>query len=374
MAIAGIIEYNPGEVIKEMLMGNVKNVTLNGSGDAILALDQAALPNEVRVVTLSTQKQLFDAIQSLVIRGAPCIGIAAGYGYYLAARELAGEPDFFERLRAAKEYLASSRPTAVNLFWALERMERAAEANAALPRGELVARLRAEAEAIRAEDVAANLRISENGLALLKPGDGVLTHCNAGWIATSEYGTALGPLILGQQRGYNLRVYADETRPLLQGARLTSFELMDAGVDVTLICDNMAASLMKRGDIQAVFLGCDRAARNGDAANKIGTLGVAVMAHHYGIPFYMFAPTSTVDMSCPDGAHIPVEQRPGSEITTLWYEKPMAPEGVKTYNPAFDVTDHGLISGIVTEYGVVSAPFEASFERVMAEKKKQLGS
>lgn len=356
-----------------MLMGNVKNVALNEAGDAILALDQAAIPNRVEVVTLKTQKELYDAIQRLVIRGAPCIGIAAGYGYYLAARELAGEADFFEKLHAAKEYLASSRPTAVNLFWALERMERVTNENAALSREALVQRLRAEAEAIRAEDVAANLKISENGLALLKPGDGVLTHCNAGWIATSEYGTALGPLILGQQRGYNFRVYADETRPLLQGARLTAFELMDAGVDVTLICDNMAASLMKRGDIQAVFLGCDRAARNGDAANKIGTLGVAVLAKHYNIPFYMFAPTSTVDMNCPDGAHIPVEQRPGHEITSLWYEKPMAPEGVKTYNPAFDVTDHELVSGIVTEYGVVRAPFEENFERVMAEKKRSLG-
>lgn len=202
--------------------------------------------------------------------------------------------------------------------------------------------------------------ISEHGLTLIKDGDGVLTHCNAGPLATSQYGTALGPLLLGRERGMSFRVFADETRPLLQGARLTSYELHKAGVDVTLICDNMASMVMKNGWINACFVGCDRVAANGDAANKIGTSGVAILAKHYGVPFYVLGPTSTIDLSCPTGGDIKIELRDPEEIKSKFYAQPMAPAGVKCYNPAFDVTDHTLIAGIVTEKGVCRPPYTES--------------
>ena len=217
-----------------------------------------------------------------------------------------------------------------------------------------------ECRAIHEEDIAMCRAISEYGLSLIQDGDGVLTHCNAGPLATSKYGTALGPVLLGRERGVPLRVFADETRPLLQGARLTAWELRQVGVDVTLICDNMASMVMKNGWVQACFVGCDRVAANGDAANKIGTSGVAILARHYGVPFYVLGPTSTVDLDCPDGDHIPIEQRDGEELRSLWYREPMAPAGVKCYNPAFDVTDHSLITAIVTEKGICRPPFRQS--------------
>ena len=209
-------------------------------------------------------------------------------------------------------------------------------------------------------------KLGEHGLALLEPGQGILTHCNAGRLATVRYGTATAPIYLGHEKGYGFKVYADETRPLLQGARLTAFELRQAGIDVTLICDNMAATVMKQGRIQAVITGCDRLAANGDAANKIGTLGVAILAHHYGIPFYVAVPTSSIDFSIPDGRAIRIEERPGGEIREMWYSEPMAPEGVRTYNPAFDVTDAGLVSGIITEYGVLRPPYGPALEGLRA--------
>ena len=202
--------------------------------------------------------------------------------------------------------------------------------------------------------------ISEYGLTLLREGDGILTHCNAGPLATSRYGTALGPILLGQERGINLRVFADETRPLLQGARLTAYELKASGVDVTLICDNMASVVMKNGWINACLVGCDRIARNGDTANKIGTSGVAILARHYGIPFYVLGPTSTIDMACENGANIEIELRDPAEIRSKFYQKPMAPDGVKCFNPAFDVTDHGLITAIITERGILYPPYDRS--------------
>ena len=213
-------------------------------------------------------------------------------------------------------------------------------------------------------------QIAEYGLSLLKPGDGILTHCNAGPLATSRYGTALGPILLAQERGIPLKVFADETRPLLQGARLTAWELQQAGVDGTLICDNMASMVMKQGWIQACFVGCDRVAANGDTANKIGTSGVAVLAKHYHIPFYVLGPTSSIDWSCPDGDHIPIEERDGEEIRSLWYREPMAPAGFPCYNPAFDVTDHTLISGIVTERGICRPPFSESLGRLLNPQPK----
>ena len=345
----------------------MKNVALNGAKDALVILDQTLLPNETKWIELRTTDEIVDAIRRLAVRGAPAIGIAAAYAYYLSARRAVNAGDRYAYLEKEKALLNSARPTAVNLAWALERMERAALMGSKFSDPVFLDQLLRAAQSIREEDAKNNRRMAEYGLSLLKKGDGVLTHCNAGWLATSEYGTALGPLYLAKERGIPLRVYADETRPLLQGARLTAYELFEAGVDVTLLCDNMACSLMQKGLVQAVFVGCDRAASNGDCANKIGTAGVAVLAKHFNIPVYFFVPTSTVDMNCKTGADIIIEQRGGEELTGLWYEKPMAPAGVKTYNPAFDVTDHSLIAGIVTERGIVRAPFEEGLKKLMEE-------
>lgn len=320
---------------------------------------------------LKSREELFEAILKLRVRGAPAIGIAAAYGYYLCAREEADSPDFFRNMDDVERYLQSARPTAVNLAWALARMRQCLKTNALLPRAELIEKLKLEAEAIQNEDIENNLRISERGLALLSGGMGVLTHCNAGPLATSLYGTALGPLLLAKERGIDIRVYADETRPLLQGARLTAYELMRAGVDTTLICDSMAADVMREGLVSAVFIGCDRAAKNGDCANKVGSCGLAVLAKHYGVPLYVFAPLSTVDMDTEKGADTKIEQRAAEEVTELWYSERMAPAGVKVYNPAFDVVDHELISGIVTEEGVITAPFEENFRAAFERRNKR---
>ena len=339
-----------------------ENVHLTPDGTQVEILDQTLLPGEKRFIPLSQPEELFEAIASLRVRGAPAIGIFAGYAAYVLARQIE-TPDFdgfYARFTALTAYLRSSRPTAVNLSWALGRMEQTARAAASLPRELLLNRLRDEATAIQREDIAMNEKISRNGLSLLHPGDGILTHCNAGPLATSRFGTALGPILLGQQEGYGFHVFADETRPLLQGARLTAYELQAAGVDVTLVCDNMAALLMKQGKIQACLVGCDRIAANGDTANKIGTSGVAVLAHHYGIPLYVLGPSSTIDMSCPTGADIVIEERDGDEIRSKFYAQPQAPQGVQCYNPAFDVTDAELISGIVTEQGVFRYPYTES--------------
>ena len=267
-------------------------------------------------------------------------------------------------MREASDYLVTARPTAVNLAWALERMVN--RFNEASPRtvSEGKALLFEEAEAIRKEDEAACFAMGEYGLSLLKPGMGILTHCNAGTIATAKYGTCLAPIYLGAERGYNFKVFADETRPLLQGARLTSWELSKAGVDVTLICDNMASAVMKNGWIDAVVVGCDRMAANGDGANKIGTSGIAVLAKEYGIPFYMYVPTSTVDLNTKTGDDIHIEIRDGEEIYKMWYEKPMAPEGVKTYNPSFDVTSAEYITAVITEKGIVRPPYRENLAKL----------
>jgi len=346
--------------------GVVRSVMLDDGQSALVLLDQTLLPGEKKYLHLTRLEDIWEAIYQLRVRGAPAIGIAAAYGVYLAAK--ASAADTYDGLLAdflkAKEYLASSRPTAVNLFWALDRMERRFRQEAGRTPAEVKAALKEEAERIRAEDEEVCRRIGEHALTLLKPGMGLLTHCNAGTIATAKYGTALAPIYLGQERGYGFRVYADETRPLLQGARLTVWELMEAGVDVTLICDNMASIVMKEGRIDAVLVGCDRVAANGDTANKIGTSGVAILAKHYGIPFYVHAPLSTIDLNCRTGDDIHIELRPAEEVTTKWYERPMAPEGAKVYNPAFDVTDHGLITAIITEKGIAHPPFSESIPRL----------
>ena len=338
-------------------------VTLAPSGDALVILDQTLLPNQEVYLTLGELPAIHEAIVSLRVRGAPAIGIAAAYAVYLAARQLHA-PDLAtleKGFNSASQYLATARPTAVNLFWALDRMHKALLANFAGSPEAAVHALRLEAERIQAEDAAVSQAIGENGLALLQPNSGLLTHCNAGSLAASHFGTALAPVYLGAQRGYDFKVFADETRPLLQGARLTAYELQRAGIDVTLICDNMAASIMQQGLIQAVLVGCDRVAANGDFANKIGTAGVAILAQYFQIPFYVCAPLSTIDLACPDGSSIKIEERPAVEVTEHWYRQRMAPPGIKVRNPAFDVTSRDLVTAFITEKGVIRPPFAAGF-------------
>ena len=367
-----------------------ENVHIAADGSAIEIVDQTKLPGEYVLKRVRTAEEMYDAIQRLEVRGAPAIGIFAAYCMYALAEQMtadnhghfphaAGSDEiqaFLDALGKKAAFLRSSRPTAVNLAWALDRMmrtarEKANQITAARAAGaagnplvdepapaQIAGALGDEAILIQKEDIEICRKISEHGLSLLKDGNGVLTHCNAGPLATSRYGTAIGPILLAQEKGIHIRAFADETRPLLQGARLTAYELQKAGVDVTLICDNMASIVMKNGWINACFVGCDRVAANGDAANKIGTSGVAILAKHYGIPFYVLGPSSTIDLSCETGADIPIELRDGEEIRSMHYEKPMAPEGVKCFNPAFDVTDHELIAGIITEKGIVRPPFK----------------
>jgi methylthioribose-1-phosphate isomerase len=349
-------------------------VSLDEKKDAVIIIDQTLLPGRIELIELHTAQEMWDAIYLLKVRGAPAIGVAAALGIYLLANRIETEDfeTFYAEFKKQKEYLDSSRPTAVNLSWALNRMESVAlkagrkEGKSV---GEVKKALHDEALRIRDEDIEVCRKIGEYGLTLVKQGDGILTHCNAGKLATVKYGTATAPIYLGQEKGYNFKVYADETRPLLQGARLTAFELYSSGVDVTLICDNMSASVMSKGLVNAVFVGCDRVAANGDTANKIGTSVVAAVAKHYGVPMYICAPTSTIDMNTATGADIHIEQRPCSEVTDMWYKEPMAPAGVKVYNPAFDVTDHELIAGIVTEYGIARAPYSESLKKIMDIKK-----
>ena len=339
------------------------SVELSPNGREVVILDQTQLPLKEQFLHLDTAEQVFYAITRLKVRGAPAIGIAAAFGLAMCMNRfktrslLAFEKEFLR----VKHYLYISRPTAVNLMWALDRMERcfyttkqgleAADEKHAIE--VLRNSLTAEARAIKAEDVKMCEAISDFGFSLLHPGCGILTHCNAGHLAVSKFGTALGPIYLAQQQGYSPRVYCDETRPLLQGSRLTAYELTKAGIDTTLICDNMAATLMAQKKIDFVFVGCDRVAANGDVANKIGTHGVAIVAKHFKVPLYVFAPTSTIDLDCVSGSEIIIEERPAFEVTDMYYSKPMAPKGVRVYNPAFDVTPASLISGIVTEKGIL---------------------
>lgn len=348
-------------------------VRLDDENNAVVIIDQTKLPGKIEIISLHTAQEIWDAIYLLQVRGAPAIGVAAAYGVYVLAKQMDTEDydTFYREFVRQKEYLDSSRPTAVNLSWALNRMQRVVEAHSGESVAQIKEALHRESVAIQEEDIWVCRMIGEHGLTLVKPGDGILTHCNAGQLATSKYGTATAPIYLGEERGYHFRVFADETRPLLQGARLTAFELQSSGVDVTLICDNMSATVMKNGWVNAVFVGCDRVAANGDAANKIGTSVVAAVAKYYGVPVYICAPTSTIDLNTPTGAEIKIEQRPAEEVTEMWYKERMAPEGIKVFNPAFDVTDHELIAGIVTEYGVARAPYTESLAAIFAEKEKR---
>ena len=348
-------------------------VRLDDENNAVVIIDQTKLPGKIEIISLHTAQEIWNAIYLLQVRGAPAIGVAAAYGIYVLAKRMDTEDydTFYREFVRQQEYLDSSRPTAVNLSWALNRMQRVVEAHSGETVAQIKEALHRESVAIQEEDIWVCRMIGEHGLTLVKPGDGILTHCNAGQLATSKYGTATAPIYLGEERGYHFHVFADETRPLLQGARLTAFELQSSGVDVTLICDNMSATVMKNGWVNAVFVGCDRVAANGDAANKIGTSVVAAVAKYYGVPVYICAPTSTIDLNTPTGAEIKIEQRPAEEVTEMWYKERMAPEGIKVFNPAFDVTDHELIAGIVTEYGVARAPYTESLAAIFAEKEKR---
>ncbi len=331
----------------------------------LIILDQTKLPDVTEFIKLDKVEDVWDAIFHLKVRGAPAIGIAAAYGLCVAMKDSGAKSseEFMAELKKNSEYLAGSRPTAVNLFWALRRMEKAAASNCGGTAEELEEILVKEAHAIRDEDENMCRAIGENALTLFKDGMTVLTHCNAGGLATSMFGTALAPIYLAKEKGWDIKVFADETRPLLQGARLTTWELMQADVDVTLICDNMAAVVMSKGFIDAVIVGCDRVAANGDTANKIGTYGLAVLAKAHNIPFYIAGPTSTIDMDTPSGKEIPIEERKADEITCGMGRR-TAPAGVKTFNPAFDVTPNELITAIITEKGIIKPPYNKGLKEL----------
>lgn len=338
------------------------------AGDRLDLLDQRLLPEEIVYLPLTTVEDVWEGIRQLKVRGAPAIGIAAAYGVYLGVRGVDGDSSrVLAEVNRQADYLATSRPTAVNLFWALDRMKAKAAtlvgSGEAGDAGTLKAAMLAEAQQIQAEDEETNRLIGEHALTLLQDGIGVLTHCNAGGLATSKYGTALAPLYLAKERGWDVKVFADETRPVLQGSRLTAFELQQAGIDVTLICDNMAGMVMSKGWVQAVIVGTDRVAANGDVANKIGTYGVAVLAKAHGIPFYVACPLSTIDLNTPSGAEIPIEERHEDEVTQ-GFGKRTAPHGVKVYNPAFDVTPNEYVTAIITEKGVVTAPYGEGLKKL----------
>lgn len=346
---------------------DIDTVALDDEAGCIRAIDQTLLPGEIKVIEIREEEEMYDAIKRLVVRGAPAIGVFAAMGIYLLAKNMPQDSyeEFLKEYERASDHLNSSRPTAVNLSWALKRMRGVVEAHKAEPVPAIVSALHDEAVTIRNEDVAVCKGIGENGLTLLHEGDGILTHCNAGQLATVRYGTATAPMYLAHEKGMDIHVYCDETRPLLQGARLTAFELSSAGIDTTLQCDNMSASLMKAGKINIIFTGCDRVAANGDTANKIGTSLVAAAAHLYNVPMYICAPTSTIDMATPTGEDIPIEQRNPDEVTEMWYARRMAPENIHIYNPAFDVTDHELIAGIITEKGIAYPPYSKSLAEIM---------
>lgn len=324
-------------------------------------IDQTLLPETYEERSCRTVEDLWEAIRVLRVRGAPAIGVAAAYGVCLGlqGRTYASCEAVLDRVEQVTAYLGTCRPTAVNLFWALERMKRTARQESSLAPETLCDRLLSEAHAIREEDDRVCHAIGRNGAEIVQDGQSILTHCNAGGLATTSYGTALAVVFAAHEAGKRIHVYADETRPLLQGARLTTWELQQRGISVTLICDNAAPHLMNSGRIHVVIVGADRIAANGDAANKIGTYGIALAAHAHGIPFYIAAPLSTVDQSLPSGESIPIEERNPEEVVSLCGIR-TAPEGVAAYNPAFDVTPARLITGIITEVGLLRPPLQES--------------
>ncbi len=327
--------------------------TITWSNGKVKFIDQTLLPHKFKVVLTDDVKRLWRAIKKLEIRGAPAIGIAGALGIVIGTKDSAAErfDTFFKELKIIADYLGSSRPTAVNLFWAIERMKKTAYKNRDKKVKEIKRRLLKEAISIISEDKSSCRRMAAFGAGFVKKNSNILTHCNAGGLATADYGTALGVLFEARRQGKHFKVYVDETRPLLQGARLTTWELMREGIDTTLICDNMAASLMAKGKIDMIFVGADRIAANGDTANKIGTYNLAVLADYHGIPFYVVAPISTFDLTLKTGTDIPIEERNGDEVRGI-PGRLIAPRNVKVYNPAFDVTPAGLITAIITERGI----------------------
>lgn len=335
-------------------------------GGRVRLIDQTLLPTELKFVYCEDIKSIWHAIKTLMVRGAPAIGIAAAMGVVLGIKDIQAKNTdaFLKELKQVTTYLGTSRPTAVNLFWGLTRMERVAQENKGKSVQEIKEILLHEALKIQNEDKAICRQIGENGVGLIKDGSGILTHCNAGGLATADYGTALAVLFKAKEQGRRITVYADETRPLLQGARLTAWELLHAGIDVTLICDNMAAHVMKLGKVQCVIVGADRIAANGDTANKIGTFGVSILAKEHGIPFYVAAPVSTFDLTIKSGDEIPIEERSPEEVTN-GFGKKTAPEGIKVFNPAFDVTPAKNITAIITEKGVIQKPSVENIRRLL---------
>lgn len=343
-------------------------ISIEWKDDALVLLDQTTLPNEIRYEENRTIEDVWDSIVVMKVRGAPAIGVAAAYGMYLGVRGFWGDyEEFIKLLKEKRDYLAGSRPTAVNLFWAIDRIVKNVEDAETKDIEALKSVILDEAKLIHKEDEEINRMIGENLLTLLEDGQGFLTHCNAGALATAKYGTATAPFYLAKERGWDFKVYADETRPRLQGSTLTALELQRAGIDVTVITDNMAAMVMSQGKVQAAIVGCDRVAANGDTANKIGTMGVAILAKHFGIPFYVAAPTPTIDLATPTGAEIPIEERDIEEVTNRFGQW-SAPKDVQVYNPAFDVTPAELITAIVTEKGIVYAPFEENLKKLFASE------
>lgn len=329
--------------------------SFSDTDDALVVLDQTLLPNEERYIALRDAEAVAEAIKKLRVRGAPLIGIAAAMGLYVSVKnDVAKGADFRESFCRCKQVIGSSRPTAVNLSWALTRMERQLNQHPDLTVEESLRLMSSESLAIQRQEEETCTAIGRYGSQLITDGMGILTHCNAGELATGHYGTALAPIYSAHEQGKNIHVYSDETRPLLQGARLTAYELTRHGIPTTLICDNMAATVMSQGRVQMVLVGCDRVAANGDTANKIGTHGVAILAKHFGIPFYVCGPRSTFDPHCATGRDIVIEERDPEEVRSAWYARPMAPKECKTFNPAFDVTPHELITGYITEEGISS--------------------
>ena len=349
------------------MANKVETMIWSGGTDGHLdMIDQTLLPNDMVRIQCKDVETVWEAIKMLRVRGAPAIGIAAAYGVIVGLQKV-GDDDgpFFARLDEVTEYLATSRPTAVNLFWALDRMKKKADAlQDDCTAAELREKLLEEAKAIHEEDRAMCHSIGEYGAEMLRVVEGVLTHCNAGGLATAEYGTALSVFFTAQDNGHDLHVYVDETRPLLQGARLTAWELMQRGIKSTLICDSMAAQVMREGRVQAVVTGADRIAANGDSANKIGTYSLAVLARAHGIPFFIAAPSSTFDLTLPSGDSIPIEERSPEEITH-GFGRQTAPSGVEVYNPAFDVTPAELIEAIITERGVIQPVSDGNIQKVL---------
>ncbi|MFC0905584.1 S-methyl-5-thioribose-1-phosphate isomerase [Clostridium sp. MT-14] len=334
--------------------------------DKLVLLDQTKLPDYIEYKTYGTVEGIYDAIKTMIVRGAPAIGVTAGYGLYFGIRSAPEDSfeKFYNYVEEKAQYLNSSRPTAVNLSWALKRMLRKIKDESDRPIPEIKKILRDEAKRIHSEDIKICRSIGENLITLLKDNMGILTHCNAGQLATSKYGTATAPMYIAKERGWHLKIYSDETRPRLQGSTLTALELYMAGIDVTTITDNMAAVVMSQHKVDAVIVGCDRIAANGDTANKIGTFGVSILARYFNIPMYIAAPTPSIDLNTLTGKDIPIEERDPEEVTCRFGVRTV-PSGVKVYNPSFDVTPHENITAIVTEKGIVYPPFGENLKKII---------